>query len=81
MTDQNDWYRVLTIARSNAATDLDASNKILEVSDAILKISQREAFTEEELLEVSNRLVKIAMELSDNSKDMNFAITKLMGVV
>lgn len=81
MADQNDWYRVLSIARQNAADDLVVSNKILEISDVILRMNDEEAPTKDEVLEASNKLIEIAMELSGKSKDMNFAITKLMGVV
>ena len=81
MADQNDWYRVLSIARSNAANDLVISNKILEISDVILRMREKDTPSEDEILEVSNRLVEVAMEMADKSKDMNFAITKLMGVI
>ncbi len=81
MTDQNDWYRVLSLARSNAAKDLEISNSILDISDALVTAYQNHNLTEEQISEISNKLIQRALELADNSKEINFAITKLVGVL
>ena len=81
MTDKNDWYRVLSLARSNAAHDLRISNNILEISDILRGIHQNDNLTEEQVSEISRQLIQAAIDLADKSKDMNFAITKLMGAV
>lgn len=81
MTDQNDWYRVLSLARSNAAKDLTISNSILDISDALVAAQKDGNLTEEEVAKISNQLIQKALELADNSKEINFAITKLVGAL
>ena len=76
---QNDWYRVLSLARSNAAQDLRISNEILEVSDSLIAAAKAGDLSEEQITEISKDLIK--RELSDNSKEINFAITKLVGAL
>ncbi|MAI61987.1 MAG: hypothetical protein CBB87_05770 [Micavibrio sp. TMED27] len=78
---QNDWYRVLSLARSNAAQDLRISNEILEVSDSLIAAAKAGDLSEEQITEISKDLIKRALELSDNSKEINFAITKLVGAL
>ncbi len=78
---QNDWYRVLSLARSNAAQDLKISNEILEISDALIAAAKAGDLPEEQVTEIAQKLVKKALELSDNSKEINFAITKLVGAI
>jgi hypothetical protein len=81
MADQNDWYRVLTLARIIAANDLRVSNEILDISDSLKIATKNGKLTEEEISEITNKLVQKSLELSDSSKNLNHAITKLMGVV
>ncbi|MCB9989978.1 MAG: hypothetical protein H6867_01200 [Rhodospirillales bacterium] len=78
---QHDWYRVLSLARSNAAQDLKISNEILEISDALIAAAKAGDLPEEQVTEITQKLVKKALELSDNSKEINFAITKLVGAI
>lgn len=81
MTDQNDWYRLLSLARSHAANDLATSNSILAISDLLISMHEEEGLNKEEIIEISNQLINIALELTDKSKGMNFAVTKLTGVI
>lgn len=81
MADQNDWYRVLMLARVIAANDLRVSNEILDVSDSIKQAAKNGKLTEEEAAQIANKLVQKSLELSGSSKSLNYAITKLMGVV
>ncbi|MCF8495529.1 MAG: hypothetical protein K9G62_02545 [Alphaproteobacteria bacterium] len=81
MTDQNDWYRVLSLARSNAAKDLTISNSILDISDALVAAQKDGNLTEQEVSEISNQLIQKALDLAENSKEINFAITKLVGAI
>lgn len=78
---QNDWYRVLSLARSNAAQDLRISNEILDASDGLLAAVKAGELSEEQATEISKKLVKKALELAENSKEINFAITKLVGAI
>lgn len=81
MIDQNDWYRVLSLARVVAANDLRVSNEILDISDDLKLAAKDGNITEEELAGIVNKLVQKSLELSGSSRDLNYAITKLMGVV
>lgn len=80
-TDQNDWYRVLSLARSNAAQDLRISNEILEISDGLVAAVQAGNLTEDQASQISQQLIEKALELAENSKEINFAITKLVGAI
>lgn len=80
MTNQNDWYRVLTLARLVAANDLRVSNEILDISDHLKLVAKDGKLTEEEAVKIVNELIQKSLELSDSSRDLNYAITKLMGV-
>lgn len=78
---QNDWYRVLSLARSNAAQDLKISNEILQISDDLLEAVKDGKLTEDQANAISHKLIKKALELANNSKEINFAITKLVGAI
>ena len=78
---QNDWYRVLSLARSNASEDLKISNEILEISDNLTAAYRAGNISEQQIEEFSEQLVEKAMELADNSKEINFAIVKLVGAL
>ena len=69
------------LARVIAANDLRVSNEILDVSDSIKQAAKNGKLTEEEAAQIANKLVQKSLELSGSSKSLNYAITKLMGVV
>ncbi len=81
MTDQNDWYRVLALARIIAANDLHVSNEILDISDTLKIAAKNGTLTEEKVAEIANTLIEKSLELSGSSKELNYAITKLVGAV
>ncbi len=81
MTDQDDWYRLISRARTNASQDLRISNNILSITDALMLVKNNKSLTEDQITEISKQLIQISMDLADRSKDMNFAITKLMGAI
>jgi hypothetical protein len=81
MSDPNDWYRVLTLARSNAAQDLSVSNDLLAIVDEMVNMSEKGALTEEKVRELSESIVKCALRLTDQSKQMSVSVSKLVGVI
>lgn len=68
------------MARVIAANDLRVSNEILDISDSIKQAAKNGTLTEEDIVQITNKLVQKSLELSDSSKNLNYAITKLMGV-
>lgn len=78
MTYQDNWYRVLSIARSNAANNLTVSNELLEICDAL---NSGKELTEQERLDLSKKVMDISFRLAEQSKRMNFAVSKLAGAV
>tara|TARA_R110002096_G_scaffold436009_1_gene665027 strand:+ start:2614 stop:2859 length:246 start_codon:yes stop_codon:yes gene_type:complete len=79
MADQNIWYRLISLARSHAADDLRLSNNLLAISDALQELENSNELSNEQITIITDQLIQISIELTDKSKDMNFAITKLMG--
>lgn len=79
--DEQEWYRVLMIARINAANDLKISNEILEVVDQLVEATNKRELTDQKVSEFSKSLINSAIELSDLSKKMSVAISKLVGTI
>jgi len=81
MTDQNEWYRVLTLSRSNAAQNLRFSNDLLSTVDELIRASEKGELTDEKVSEIAKELVQISMQLTDKSKEMSVAVSRLVGVL
>ncbi len=81
MTDQNDWYRAIVLARLIAANDLRVSNEILDISDALKIAAKNGELTEAKAIEIADKLIEKSLELSKSSGDLNYTVTKLVGAV
>jgi hypothetical protein len=81
MNEENEWYRVLTLARNNAAQDLRLSNEILAKVDDLVRAAEKQELSEEKVSEISKALVEIALQLTDQSKKMSVSISKLVGAI
>lgn len=77
----NDWIRVLNLARINAAQDLSMSQELLNLVDDLVALSDKETVSVEALAPIRDELIKIAVKLSDQPKQISIAISKLMGVI
>jgi hypothetical protein len=79
MTNHNEWLKVLNLARSNSAQDLNLSNEILLVVDELVRSAERQELTNERVTELSAQLVNVAIKLTNQSKSMSMAVGKLVG--
>lgn len=77
----NDWIRVLNLARINAAEDLNMSQELLNLVDELVALSHKESVSTQELAPIRDELIRIAVKLSDQPKQISIAISKLMGVI
>ena len=78
--DTNNFYQAIKIARDNASMDLEASNKLLAIINELVESAENESLNDEEVSKLSNKILEVALKLTDESKKLNSAINKLAGL-
>ena len=80
MTDYAQLMYVVNLARVNAAQDLAISSEILGAVDELVKRSEYQNISANEMSDVIAKLVDLSMQLTEQSTKATQAINKLVGV-
>ena len=81
MTDNNnDWIKLLELARKNASDDLAASNNILNIVEDLMQVSSELGSDSDKLKIISKDLIELAVKLTEQSKKMSYTVSKIVGV-
>ncbi len=75
----DDLSRLFALTRQNAAEDLRFSNEILETVDQLLKEAAENGWNEEKVKSKAERLIQIAMGLTNQSSTTSSLIAKIVG--
>jgi hypothetical protein len=82
MTDSNnDWIKLLELARKNASDDLAASNNILNIVEDLMQVSSELGSDSDRLKIISKDLIELAVKLTEQSKKMSYTVSKIVGVI
>lgn len=75
------WMLVLNSARKVASEDLKSSNDLLELTEHLMALKETEHKASAETQEIAKALVDVALKLTENSRILSSAISKLVGAI